>query len=289
MKSLPLALAAALSLTFTPALAQEAEPPMLPAEIGTVLATVNGTDITLGHALALYQNLPAEYQQISPAQILPALVDQLIDQELLAADAAAVGRISEEVVAIVVENERRALLANRELASGVAEVVTEEALAEAHAAIIAGMDETPEFNASHILVKTEERAVEVVTELADGADFATLAQENSIGPSAPRGGNLGWFGPGQMVPSFDAAVQELAVGEVSEPVQTQFGWHVVVLNDKRLSPLPTRADMREELITQLRHSAVRDLIEGAREGADIVRVEGSVDPEALSGIELYAQ
>ncbi|MEL7214583.1 MAG: peptidylprolyl isomerase [Pseudomonadota bacterium] len=289
MKSLPLALAAALSLTFTPALAQDAEPPMLPAEIGTVLATVNGTDITLGHALALYQNLPAEYQQISPAQILPALVDQLIDQELLAADAAAAGLISEEVVAIVVENERRALLANRELSAGIADVVTEEALMDAHAAIIAGMEETPEFNASHILVETEERAVELVTELADGADFATLAQENSIGPSAPRGGNLGWFGPGQMVPSFDAAVQDLAVGEVSAPVQTQFGWHVVLLNDKRLSPLPTLADMREELTTQLRQGAVRDLIEGAREGADIVRVEGVVDPEALSAIELYAQ
>ena len=289
MKSLPLALAAALSLTFTPPLAQEAEPPMLPAETGTVLAIVNGAEITLGHALALYENLPAEYRQISSAQILPALVDQLIDQELLAEQATASGRMSEEIVAIVLQNERRALLANRELSAGTASVVTEEALIEAHAAILEGMEQVPEFNASHILVETEERAVELVTALADGGDFATLAQENSIGPSAPRGGNLGWFGPGQMVPTFDAAVQELAVGEVSAPVRTQFGWHVIILKDERLSPLPTLAEMRKELTTQLRQSAVRDLIEGAREGADIVRIEGSVDPEALSGIELYAQ
>ncbi|MEL6582983.1 MAG: peptidylprolyl isomerase [Pseudomonadota bacterium] len=274
-----------------PALAQDdetaAEP--LPAELGTVLATVNDTEITLGHVIALRGNLPQQYQSLPPNVLLPGLLDQLIDQTLLAEAAEARGADQQPGIAISVENDTRAMLANLELQSIVTAGVTEEALIEAHAAAIEGMEQTPEFNASHILVESEELAADLITQLVDGADFATLAQEHSIGPSGPRGGALGWFGPGQMVPTFDEAVQALEVGEVSAPVETQFGWHVVILNDTRMSQLPTLDSMREDLTAQLRQDVLQTEINTLRDAAEISRPEGVIDPAALNTVELFSE
>lgn len=285
-----LAAATALLLPL-PTLAQDtetsAEP--LPAELGTVLATVNGTEITLGHVIALRGNLPQQYQSLPANVLLPGLLDQLIDQTLLANAAEARGADDQPGVAISLENDARAMLANIELQSIVSAGVTEEALVEAHAAVIEGMEQTPEFNASHILVDNEELAADLITQLADGADFATLAQEHSIGPSGPRGGALGWFGPGQMVPTFDAAVQALEVGEVSAPVETQFGWHVVILNDTRLSELPSLDSMRQDLTAQLRQEVLQAEINALRDAAEITRPEGTLDPSALNTVELFSE
>ena len=83
------------------------------------------------------------------------------------------------------------------------------------------------MKASHILVKTLEQAQLLQSKLSEGADFAALARENSQCPSKERGGELGVFGRGQMVKPFEDAAYSLEIGAVSEPVQTQFGWHLV--------------------------------------------------------------
>ena len=99
---------------------------------------------------------------------------------------------------------------------------------------VAGIDPRElEYNASHILIETETEAHQVREQLLDGANFAELAQHRSIGPSGPNGGQLGWFREGIMVPVFEAAVMQLQPGEISEPVHTQFGWHVVLLHEVR--------------------------------------------------------
>jgi peptidyl-prolyl cis-trans isomerase C len=263
------------------------ETPVEVPSLDTVLATVNGTDITLGHVVALRTSLPEQYQQF-PAEVLyPGLIDQLIDQTLLADKAAEEGLSALPGVAQTLDNERRGLLANLGLEALLDAAVTEEALQAAYEEAISGMEQTEEFNASHILVETEEEANALVTRLENGADFAALAQEASIGPSGPNGGNLGWFGPGQMVPTFDATVQELEIGEISAPVETQFGWHVVILNDQRLAPLPTLAEMSGPLGDQIRQETVRNEIDTLRDGAEITQTELEVDPSVLLGLPLY--
>lgn len=264
---------------------QEVDPATVPLD--TVLATVNGTDITLGHAAALRQALPPQFQQIPAEQILPQLVEQLIDQTLLADAAAASGAGEAPGIALTLDNDRRSLLANYSLEEIIAEGVTEDALQAAYDEAFAGVEPATEYNASHILVETEEEAQAVIERLEGGEDFAALAREVSTGPSGPNGGELGWFGLGRMVPEFEEAVVSLEVGEVSAPVQTQFGWHVVTLNETRPEPLPTLDELRGELTQQVRQQVVRAEIDDLREGAEIDMPEVEFPAAAIDAVDLF--
>jgi peptidyl-prolyl cis-trans isomerase C len=144
-----------------------------------------------------------------------------------------------------------------------------------------------EYNAAHILVGTEEEALAIKADLDGGADFATTAKEKSTGPSGPNGGSLGWFGQGAMVPSFEAAVVGLDVGAVSAPVQTNFGWHLIILNETRNGSAPTLDKVRPELEDEIRQAAMAEVIDALTEKADIDQTgaEG-IDPSILSDLSV---
>ena len=127
-----------------------------------------------------------------------------------------------------------------------------------------------EYRARHILVETEDEAAELIERLDAGSDFASLAQEFSTGPTGPNGGDLGWFGPDRMVEPFSNAVQQLAVGEyTSMPVQTQFGWHVILLEETRSQQPPGIESMRVELTTLAQREKVQAYLEGLRNAAEV--------------------
>ena len=227
-----LASAAVFAIVSTPVLADGHE------SADTVLATVNGTEITVGSLIAMTAMLPQEYQQLPDEVLFDGMLDQLIQQELLAVAAEAdMTPLREAGLA----NAARNFLATSLVEEVAREPVTDEELQAVYDEIFAAVEPSVEYNASHILVETEEEAAEIVTLLADGADFAELATERSTGPSGPNGGQLGWFGPGMMVAPFEEAVMALEIGDVSGPVETQFGWHVIILND---SPHRRAADHR---------------------------------------------
>ena len=276
-------LAPALCLALAlPAAAQE-ETAAQAADPSTVVATVGGTEITLGHMIALRSRLPQQYQQTPDEALFGGILDQLIQQEALAQKAENVP----PRVDLVVENERRALTANDILATAAQNSVSDEALQQAYDAAFGDGAPQQEYDASHILVQTEEEAQEIATRLEEGADFATLAREESTGPSAPSGGALGWFGPGMMVPEFEQAVTELEVGEISEPVQTQFGWHVIELNDTREQAPPALEDVRDQLSQQLQQQAIQERLASATEGVEVDRADVSgIDPSVLSDTSL---
>lgn len=240
----------------------------------TVLATVNGAQITLGHVLALASRLPDQYQQVDDATLFNGILDQLIQQSLLSTTA----DTSIKSVQIAQENEQRAFLATTAIDQLVAAELTEDALKAAYDEQFGNMPAEPEFNASHILVETEEEAKAIIEMIAGGADFAETAKEKSTGPSGPSGGQLGWFGKGAMVPEFEQAVLELEKDGVSEPVKTQFGWHVVKLNDMRDKPAPTLADVRGDLEANLRNTIIKSAIENLEAEGDIVRNAAEIDP-----------
>lgn len=271
----PLVLAASL----TGASAQEEQ-----VTADTVLATVNGVDITAGHLALMRGQLPQQYQSLPLPTLYEGLLQQAISQSLLAQSVDDIGRLAE----LALENEARALRANIAMRDLGEAALTEEALQAAYQETYGSAEPTTEFNAAHILVETEARAGELKAELDGGADFAALAREHSTGPSGPNGGDLGWFGPGAMVPEFEAAVAELEPGEVSEPVQTQFGWHLVKLNDVRQQDVPAFADVREELAQAIRQEAVelrlaelRSEADLSQTGPDEVAVEFLADPSIL--------
>ena len=156
------------------------------------------------------------------------------------------------------------------------EATSEDKLQAYYDARYQSVDLGREYNASHILVESEEEAKDLIVKLSDGADFAGLAQEFSTGPSGPNGGSLGWFGQGRMVAPFEQAVMSLTVGEVSPlPVQTQFGWHVIILNDMRAVQAPAFEEVSGEIAAELQRVAIEERVKVMVDGASVVRVDQS--------------
>ena len=275
-KLMQLAAGTALAITVAmPAAAQDAD---------TVVATVNGTDITLGHMLVLRERLPEQYQQLPDDQLYQGILEQLIQQTALGDKVDGLDKRGE----LVMDNERRALMAGAVITEAAEGAVTDEALQQAYDAAYAEAEPTPEWNASHILVETEDEARAIIEEVNGGADFAEVAKEKSTGPSGPSGGELGWFGAGMMVEPFETAVTGMEAGEISEPVQTQFGWHVIKLNDTRQKEAPSLDEVREELSAQIQQEAVQAMIAETVAQADVQRPETEIDPSALSDASLLS-
>ena len=258
----------------------------LSAETGldTVVATVNGTDITMGHMIVVRSGLPDQYRDLPDDVLFKGILDQIIQQHVLAQ---AAGSEIPKRVQLALENEQRSLMAAEHMDMVLGEADTEERIKAAYDATYAGAEPEKEFDASHILVETEEEANALVIELEGGADFAELAQAKSTGPSSTRSGALGWFGKGQMVPEFEAAVIGMEDGAISAPVQTQFGWHVIKLNASRAKDAPKLEDVRDELANQVRLEIVDAYISKLTDAATISRTaDDEIDTSQLKNLSL---
>ncbi|MBE9636727.1 peptidylprolyl isomerase [Salipiger mangrovisoli] len=279
--------AAALALTLAmPLHAQEQAQEQTEAmSADTVVATVNGTDITLGEMLVVRASLPEQYQQLGDDVLWDGILDQLVQQEVLAQDEKAV---ETKRVDLSLKTERRTLLAAETVSAVADAAVTDEALQAAYDAQFADAEQGQEYNASHILVETEDEAKAIIEELNGGSDFAEVAKSKSTGPSGPNGGELGWFSKGMMVEPFETAVEGMEPGTISEaPVQTQFGWHVIKLNETRAKEAPKLDEVRDQLAQQVQQEAVAAYMDEAEAGAEITRkASGDVDPSILSNLEL---
>ncbi len=250
-----------------------------PASADTVLAVVNGKPITLGHVAMLRSRLPAQYQQIDDKELFDAILEQLIRQQALA-DLADPEK--DRKLAVSLENEARAVKAQSVIEKIQSEPVSEDEIRAAYEKMKAAWPEETEWNASHILVKTKKEAEAVIEALQNGADFAALAREKSTGPSGKRGGELGWFGKGMMVEPFEKAVAQLEPGQfTTEPVQTQFGWHVIRLNDKRRKAPPSLEEVRGKIVQELQRRRVEKAVEEALAGARVERRQVEIDPKAI--------
>ena len=249
----------------------------------TVLAQVNGTEITLGHVLSITQSLPEQYDNVPAQDLLSGILDRLIQQTLLAQNA----DTNQARIRIANENNERNLRANDYLEKLTITAAGDAALQSAYQDYISAAVPEPQFRASHILLDSEEAANDVVAMLDSGQDFAQVAVEHSTGPSGPNGGDLGWFGLGQMVPEFEQGVMQLAVGQVSAPVQTQFGWHVIKLFDKR--EFPPFEELSQTLAEGLRATAVENKLAELESSSEIVRAPLDFDPELVREFSLLDQ
>ena len=254
-------------------------------DASTVVATVNGQDITIGHMIVLYDSLPDQYKSLPDEVLFDGIKDQLVQQTVLAQRVAS----KSNAIKLRLDNEERGLKSAVAIDEAVAERVTEEALQAHYEANFADAQPTKEFNASHILVETEEEALSLIEELNGGADFAQLAQERSTGPSGPNGGQLGWFGEGMMVPPFEAAVMEMEAETISAPVQTQFGWHVIRLNETRLLDIPPLDEVRADLMEELGQIAIEAAIEEYSAEAEITEPDlGDIDLAIFRDLSLVS-
>jgi len=239
-------------------------------ETDPVVATVNGKVVRLSDVENARNLLPQKLQGAPLREVYPVLMESLINSSLASDKATKLGyhetpeyrlrmaRISDQIL-------ERILLARH-----IEQRLTDDLIQERYDQVVERAKTQFEIHARHILVDSEDHAKALIGLLEDGADFAMLAAENSLGPSKSRGGDLGWFGPGQMVKAFEYAAMALKPGEFThDPVHTKFGWHVILVEERRPFPIPSYQDAREVLANELSAELGQKFMEQLRAEAKI--------------------
>jgi len=247
----------------------------------SVIATVDGEAITEGDLAFAAEDLAQELQNVPPQGRRSFLASVLIDMKVMAKAARAEDMQDSEVF-----RRRQKYLEDRSLrrayfAEKIGTQVNEESVKAAYDELVADFEPQDEIHARHILVADEADAKTIRAEIEGGKPFEVAALENSIDGSSKNGGDLGYFVKGQMVPPFEAAAFALEIGQVSEPVQSQFGWHLIKLEDRRKSSPPPMEQVGSQLQQKVLFDAFNSAMQTLKEGASI---EVS-DPELAAQIE----
>lgn len=261
--------------------AQTAAP--TPAAADPVVARVNGEELHRSDVTRMVAQLPAQVQQMPIEMIYTAVIDQLVSGKLVAvagykAKLAETAEVKDEVKRAEERAVQRAFVQKEVKAR-----ITQKALDEAYQAYLKQNPPQDEVKASHILVEKEEDAKAIIAELAKGGDFAKLAKEKSKDTvAAQQGGDLGYFTKDAMVEPFANAAFAMAKGEISkEPVKTQFGFHIIKVEDKRTQPAPTLDEVKPQLEQTLSKDIVTALVDELRASAKIetFQLDGSPMPK----------
>lgn len=250
----------------------------------TVVATVNGTTITLGNMIAARESLPDQYKSLPADVLFKGILDQLVQQTLL--QQSVEGKLT-KAQTLQMENETRGYLSGIALQQAVDGVVTDDKLQAAYDARFKDAKPQTEYHAAHILVDSEEKANDLKKQLDDGANFADLAKANSTDTgSGANGGDLGWFGLGMMVKPFEDAVVAAPVGKVVGPIKTDFGWHLILVSETRVAKQPTLDDLRDELANEIQQKAIEAKVDELTKAATIDKPGEGLDPALLGNTAL---
>ena len=244
----------------------------------TVVAKVNGIEIKYIDIVEAQKLLPEQYQKIPFEQIFPTLLDSVIDTFLTSAD----GRsknihdsadFKKEMMRI-----ERQLLQRNAITQAINKTVTDVSLQSAYLKMKSENNGNEEIRARHILVKEENVAVAIIAELDKGANFSELAKTKSTGPSGPSGGDLGYFGRGQMVPEFEKVAFNMDKGSyTTTPVKTKFGYHIIKQEDRRVQAVPVFSEVKDMLRTQLSQAAGAHYMAELRKKAKIEKFSTKAD------------
>ena len=249
----------------------------------TVLATVNGVNITLGDLIVTREGLPDQYRNMPDDQLFKGILDQLIQQEALKQSA---GDTLSKKQTIAIENLKRNYLSNDVLIAGIKDAVGEPAIQKAYDVKYKDMAPQLEYHASHILVDSEDKAKALLAEIEGGKAFADVAKANSKDGSAASGGDLGWFGVGAMVKPFEDAVLAATVGKVVGPIKTDFGWHLILVSETRNKAAPALADVHDQLAKEVQKAAIDGFIKAVTDKATVTRTDAAIDPAMIKDITL---
>ncbi len=300
LASLALALSAGLAGCQSGTDKPAAKTPLGQTEVPSTTATNGCPKVTTGKVMARINGAPLYDENLKVVQsTLPQpmpeqrLIERMIELRLLADAARQEGLQNSTKTQAQIQNAIDNQLANDYLSHYLSQMkVTDDDLKPDYDQFVKGFPQTTEFKAAHILVKTEDEAKAIIKQLDGDADFAKLAEEKSIDPgSAKQGGELGWFSPDQMVPEFAGAVEKMKKGEISQtPVKSQFGWHVIKLEDTRIAPPPTFAQLKQQLETQYRRAAIEKLVKDLRAKAtvDITPLPAAPAPAPAASIPAAA-
>jgi peptidyl-prolyl cis-trans isomerase C len=243
-----------------------------------VIARANGIDIRQSDLALAEDEMGGNTPNMTPEQKRQYLISYLSDVIVLAQAAEQQKLGNRDDVKRRLVFERNKVLMEALLQKVGAAAVTDAAMHKVYDEAVKQMANVEEVRARHILVPTEEEAKAILVELKKGADFATLAKEKSKDPSAAQGGDLGWFTKDQMVPEFAAVAFKLEKGQISDPVKTQFGWHIIKVEDRRIKPTPSFDEVKGQIESYLVRRAQAELVDNLRKSAKIERLDQPVAP-----------
>ncbi len=246
-----------------------------------VVATVGGETITEADLMFAAEDLAAEMQSIPAAERRAFLLTVMIDMKVMANAARDAGLDQTEIFARRLDYLEDRSLRRAYFADVIESEVTDEAIQAAYDEMVADFEAEPEVRARHILVPTLEQAQSIREEIEGGRAFEDAAAEYGTDGTRATGGDLGYFSSGMMVAPFEEAAFALEVGELSEPVQTQFGWHLIKLEDRRIASAPTLEEVRAQVAQQVLYENFTRVVGELKQGAEI---EIS-DPDLAAAVE----
>ena len=254
--------------------------PLRAEEANPVLAKVNGSEIRQSDVTLAEEELGPSLAQMDPATKKENVLAFLIDMKIVAKAAEAKKIEDRDDFKARLAFARNRLLMDNLLAAEGKAATTEEAMKKVYDEAAKQIEGEQEVHARHILVETEDEAKAIVAELKKGADFAELAKKKSKDPGASDGGDLGFFTKDQMVPEFSSVAFSLEPGQISDPVKSQFGWHVIKVEEKRARKAPDFEQVKSQIETYVTRRAQAEYVAKLRETAKVERMDQA---EATTG------
>ncbi len=252
------------------------------SEEKVVIATVNGENIYRAEFEDAYAQLPPQAQQMGAEAIYPLLLERMVDEKLIGVAASKAVPADDPDVENQMATLRERIVMQIFFEREIEAKLTDEVLQQRYEQWKEANPSASEVSARHILLETEEKAKEVLAEVQGGKEFAEAAKEYYTGPSGPSGGDLGFFTQDQMVAPFAEAAFAMQPGDISAaPVKTDFGWHIIKVEDRRQQPQPSLDDLRDQLTQEATQEIAAEMMVGFREGAEIVTfdIDGNPIPE----------
>ena len=248
----------------------------------TPFLEVNGKIIKFGSAIIAFSKIQQSNINFDQKTIFSQIVQQLVNEELLSQ------KIEKEnqLTLLALEHEKRSAKAAQMVSKILKNFPSDELVNSAYQNLTDQLKGSLEYNASHILVKEEDQAKNILKNLNAGEDFEDLAKKHSVGPTAKNGGKLNWFDLSTMVPEFSTALMVLSEGDISQPVKTKFGWHVIKLNETREKKIPGLEKVRPQLVQSLRQRKINDYLNSLSENSEINFLGQNINPNQITNLEL---
>lgn len=239
-----------------------------------VAAKVNNHIISAQDVLNAVNTLPENIKTKPLSEIYPRIINELINKHLITKRAYNEKLDLDQNVLNLIQKNKDSILAKYWLNNYIKNETSEENIKDFYNEYVKSFKEYTEVNASHILVKTKKEAVSIINKLKNKSQFSELAKTFSVGPSGKNGGNLGWFGPGQMVKEFEKAAFLIEKGNISQkPVKTKFGFHVIKVNDIRNAKPKKLYEIKKKIIEKITKVSLSNLENKIRQDQDVLIVK----------------
>ena len=248
----------------------------------TPFIEVNGKTIKFGSAIIAFSKIRQNNIKFDEKTIFSQIIQQLVNEELLSQ------KVDKEnqLTLLALEHEERSAKAAQMVSKILKNFPNDALVNSAYKNLKDQSKNSLEYNASHILVKEEDQAKTILKDLKEGKEFEILAKEYSIGPTGKNGGNLNWFDLSTMVPEFSTALMVLSEGDISQPVKTQFGWHLIKLNKTREKQVPELEEVRAQLVQNLRQKKINDYLSSLTENSKINFLGKDINPNEITNLQL---